>query len=267
MRTPIAFPVRLGRRRRHCQRIGQLGSRGLGEERACVQYGLRRNFEHGAIRRKLRWCAMADAGRRREAAMESNRSVEFFREQFDRQIDGADYQLNPFEQLALPHLHGNVLELGCGLGNLTLAAARRGLSVTALDACPNAVADLQRRALVERLAVRVEAADLAEWQAAATYDCVVAIGLLMFFTCDDGRRLLREMRRAVRPGGIVIVNVLVEGTTFLGMFDPQHYCLFPPRELAQTFGDWAVLLDRSDEFAAPGGTVKRFATLIAQRAR
>lgn len=197
--------------------------------------------------------------------MGPNRSVDFFRAQFDRQIDTADYQLNPFEQWALPHLHGSVLELGCGLGNLTLAAARRGLAVTALDACPNAVADLQRRAQAEQLAVRVEEADLAEWQAAATYDCVVAIGLLMFFTCDDGRRVLREMRRAVRPGGLVAVNVLVEGTSFMAMFDPQHYCLFPPRELAQTFGDWTPLLDRSDDFPAPGGTVKRFATLIARR--
>jgi len=197
--------------------------------------------------------------------MGSNRSVEFFREQFDRQIDTADYQLNPFEQWTLPYLRGEVLELGCGLGNLTLAAARRGLTVTALDACPNAVADLQRRAHAERLAVRVQAADLSEWQAVETYDCVVAIGLLMFFTCDDGRRVMREMRRAVRPGGCVALNVLVEGTTFLGMFDPQHYCLFPPRELAQTFGDWEVLLDRSDDFPAPGGSVKRFASLIARR--
>ena len=186
--------------------------------------------------------------------MEPNRSVEFFREQFDRQIDAADYELNPFEQWALPHLRGSLLELGCGLGNLTLAAARRGLAVTALDACPNAVADLQRRALAEHLSVQVEEADLAEWQADATYDCVVAIGLLMFFTCDDGRRVLQQVRRAVRPGGLVAVNVLVEGTTFLSMFDPQHYCLFPPRELAQTFGDWEVLLDRSDDYAAPGGT-------------
>jgi tellurite methyltransferase len=197
--------------------------------------------------------------------MDPNRSVDFFREQFDRQIDAADYALNPFERWVLPYLHGSVLELGCGLGNLTLAAARRGLTVTALDACPNAVADLQRRARAEQLAVRVEEADLAEWQATATYDCVVAIGLLMFFSCDDGRRVLREMRRAVRPGGIVAVNVLVEGTTFMAMFDPQHYCLFPPRELAQAFGDWDVLLDRSDDFPASGETVKRFATLIARR--
>ncbi len=197
--------------------------------------------------------------------MEPNHSVDFFRDQFDQQIGTADYRLNPFEEWTLPHLRGSLLELGCGLGNLTLAAARRGLAVTALDACPNAVSDLKRRAEAERLAVRVREADLHDWQADAEYDCVAAIGLLMFFTCDDGRRVLGEIRRAVRPGGVAAVNVLTEGTTFMAMFDPAHYCLFPPRELAESFAGWQLLLDRSDDFAAPGGQVKRFATVIARR--
>ena len=55
--------------------------------------------------------------------------------EFDQQIEAAEYRLNPFEEWVLPHLRGTLLELGCGLGNLTLTAARRGLSVTALDAC------------------------------------------------------------------------------------------------------------------------------------
>jgi tellurite methyltransferase len=199
--------------------------------------------------------------------MDSNRSVEFFRHQFEHQIEATDYRLNPFEEWSLPYVSGRVLELGCGLGNLSLEAARRGASVTALDACPNAVADLQRRAQAEALAIQVREADLIEWTAADTYDTVVSIGLLMFFTCDDGRRVLQEIRRAVRPGGVAAVNVLVEGTTFMAMFDPQHYCLFPVDELARTFADWQILLDRHDEFPAPEGTVKRFATMIARRRR
>ena len=199
--------------------------------------------------------------------MGSSRSVEFFRHQFEQQIETTDYRLNPFEEWTLPFLRGSVLELGCGLGNLSLAAARQGLDVTALDACPNAVADLRRRAQAETLALRVEEADLAEWRASKSYDTVVSIGLLMFFTCDDGRRVLQEIRRAVRPGGVAAVNVLVEGTSFMDMFDPQHYCLFPFDELRQTFADWEILLDRHDEFPAPGGSCKRFGTVIARRPR
>ena len=45
-------------------------------------------------------------------------SVRFFETQFRRQLDGGDFALNPFERLALPYLKGDVLDLGCGLGNL-----------------------------------------------------------------------------------------------------------------------------------------------------
>lgn len=195
----------------------------------------------------------------------SNRSVDFFARQFERQIAAADYQLNPFEQWTLPHLSGRVLDLGCGLGNLSFEAAMRGHEVTALDACPDAVADLERRARANRLAIRVQQADLSDWSAGETYDTVIAIGLLMFFTCEDARRVLQEIRRAVRPGGVAVVNVLAEGTTYLKMFDPEHFCLFPPAELPASFSDWTLLEDRIDDFPAPEGTMKRFATVIARR--
>jgi tellurite methyltransferase len=197
--------------------------------------------------------------------MGSNLSIEFFAKQFDRQIAEQQYQLNPFEQWTLPHLAGRVLELGCGLGNLSIEAARAGHEVTAIDACPDAVKDLDRRAQAEGLPIRTFEADLAEWRATEVYDTVVAIGLLMFFPCDDARAVLREIRRAVAPGGIAAVNVLVEGTTYMEMFDPHGHCLFRPDELEAVFADWKILLSSIDDFPAPGEKLKRFATVIAQR--
>ena len=64
-------------------------------------------------------------------------SIRFFDSQFRRQIRQAELALNPFEQRALPWLQGRVLDSGCGLGNLALAAARRGCTVPALDASPH----------------------------------------------------------------------------------------------------------------------------------
>jgi tellurite methyltransferase len=195
----------------------------------------------------------------------SAQSVDFFARQFERQIAATDYALNPFETWTLPHLRGSVLELGCGLGNLSVAAARAGREVDALDACGPALDDLARRAEAMALPVRVRRCDLEDWRADGGWDSVVAIGLLMFFACDDARRVLCEIRRAVNPGGIAAVNVLIEGTTYMQMFDPERHCLFPPPELRETFADWTVLLDRIDEFAAPEQRIKRFATVIAQR--
>lgn len=192
-------------------------------------------------------------------------ALEFFDRQFERQVEASDYALNPFERAVLPQLSGEVLDLGCGLGNLALAAAERGCRVTALDASATAVADLARRSAVRGLAFEVHCADLRHYVPAREYDCVVSIGLLMFFDCTDARGLLARLRDAVRPGGLAAVNVLLEGTTYLDMFDPQAYCLFGRDELGEAFAGWEVLLSRRDDFPAPGGTLKRFHTLLARR--
>jgi len=193
------------------------------------------------------------------------RALEFFDRQFERQVEASDYALNPFERAALPHLSGEVLDLGCGLGNLALAAAERGCRVTALDASAPAIADLARRAGERGLALEAHGADLRHYVPARDYDCVVSIGLLMFFGCADARGLLARMRDAVRPGGVVAVNVLVEGTTYMEMFDPEAYRLFGSDELGEAFAGWEVLLSRREDFPAPGGTLKRFHTLLARR--
>lgn len=195
-----------------------------------------------------------------------NHSIEFFDTQFQRQIRDGDYALNPFEQLALPHLRGRVLELGCGLGNLSLAAAQRGCRVLALDASGTAIADVQRRAAAGSLPVEARVADLRGAVPAGPYDAVVSIGLLMFFDCASAAGTLASLQSQVRPGGVAIVNLLVEGTTFLGMFDAgAGWCLWPADGFAARFAGWEILAEVPATFAAPGDTVKVFSTIVARK--
>jgi len=193
--------------------------------------------------------------------------VGFFERQFQRQVRETDFALNPFEQLALSYVAGSVLDLGCGLGNLSLEAARRGCSVTAVDASPTAVERVRATALHERLPLEALQADLGCFRIEQDYDTIVAIGLLMFFRKQQALRLLRQIEQRVRPGGRAIVNVLVEGTTYLGMFKPDEYYLFAANELEQAFAGWTLLVARRDSFAAPEGTRKEFATVIVQKAQ
>jgi tellurite methyltransferase len=88
----------------------------------------------------------------------------------------------------------------------------------------------------------------------------------MFFRKEQALRLLRQIEQRVRPGGRAIVNVLVEGTTYLGMFTPNEYYLFGADELEQAFSGWTLLVARRDSFPAPEDTRKEFATVIVQKA-
>lgn len=197
--------------------------------------------------------------------MSSSRSVDFFDRQFERQIHQAEVALNPFEQAALPHLRGRVLDFGCGMGNLALAAARAGCSVLALDASEVAIAHLRGVATAEGLPVQAEVADLAAYRVAGEFDTIVSIGLLMFLDCASAHRALDDLQAHLVPGGTLLVNVLIEGTTYMDMFDPVQHCLFPRDFLQTRLAGWEVIDSSHQDFAAPGDTVKSFATIVARK--
>lgn len=197
--------------------------------------------------------------------MTERRSVTFFDEQFRRQPKGVAQKLNPFEELCLPYLRGDVLDFGCGMGNLAFAAALKGCTVTALDASPAAIEHIHARAAAEGAAVSASLADLRDYPLTREYDCVVSIGLLMFFDCPTALKVLSDLQVHVRPGGIAVVNVLVEGTTYLEMFDPSGYCLFAPSELERRFAGWAIERLEFADFEAPQGTLKRFCSVVARK--
>jgi len=87
----------------------------------------------------------------------------------------------------------------------------------------------------------------------------------MFMPCEQALELLSEMKQHVAPGGVAIINVLVEGTTYMEMFDPRGYCLLGRDELEQRFASWKIEFARHDSFDAPGGTKKEFSTVAARK--
>jgi tellurite methyltransferase len=197
--------------------------------------------------------------------MVSDASIRFFEAQFQRQVSEGDLHLNPFEEVALPYLRGRVLDFGCGLGNLAIAAARSGCSVVAVDGSHTAIQHLRRFAQDQSLMIEAAEADLRNYQLGEEFDAIVSIGLLMFFDCPTALRQLQGLQQHVRPGGIAIVNVLIAGTTYLDMFDPSFHCLFARDELQKRFSGWKIVSAEHQDFPAPGDQVKSFLTLVARK--
>ena len=196
--------------------------------------------------------------------MESNQTITFFDTQFQKQVAGGDFALNPFEIAALPFVRGRALDFGCGLGNLCIEAARHGATVSAVDASETAIKRIQAAALAENLKIDAIVADVERFQFVGQFDTIVSIGLLMFFKRETALKILGDIQKHVADGGRAIINVLIEGTTYLSMFDPGNYCLFGRGELEELFKGWNILLLRQDGFGAPGNTRKEFATIVAQ---
>lgn len=195
----------------------------------------------------------------------ANHSTNFFDKQFQNQVNKRDFSLNPFEQLALPFLKGKILDLGCGLGNLSIETARCGTNVLALDASKTAIKHIRNIAAKENLAIRAEIVDLSTYQISEYYDVVVCIGLLMFMKKSKAYRILNDIKQHVVIGGYAVINVLIDSTTYLDMFDKNDFYLFGYNELQEQFVGWEIIELRYEKFDAPNSTIKAFTTLIVRK--
>ena len=110
----------------------------------------------------------------------------------------------------LPPRPGDVLDLGCGTGSLSLLAAERGHRVTGVDLSPAMVA-LARAKLAGRDAVFLVGDAAAPPVPDRLFDAVLVRHVL--WALPDPGRALRHWRGLLRPGGRLVLVEGVWGTT------------------------------------------------------
>ncbi len=93
-----------------------------------------------------------------------------------------------------------VLDVGCGNGNATLAAARRFADVTGVDYVPALLQRARERAIAERLDVELVEGD-AEALPFPTASFDIALSTFGVMFAPDQEQAARELMRVVRPGG------------------------------------------------------------------
>jgi ubiquinone/menaquinone biosynthesis C-methylase UbiE len=101
----------------------------------------------------------------------------------------------------------SVLDAGAGAGVATVALARRGLAVTAVDPAAAMIAEIShqaRAAGAERLIV-ARSGDVHTLPFGdATFEAVISLGVIPWL--HSPRRALTELVRVLRPGGWLVVN-------------------------------------------------------------
>ncbi len=93
-----------------------------------------------------------------------------------------------------------ILEFGPGWGNLTIALAKMGHHVTAVDVEPRFCELIRSRAEREGLAIDVINADFF-WPGLQERQFDAAVFFECFHHCDDHARLLKSLRPAIAPNG------------------------------------------------------------------
>jgi ubiquinone/menaquinone biosynthesis C-methylase UbiE len=146
-----------------------------------------------------------------------------------------------------------VLDVACGNGNATLAAARRFCKVTGLDYVPALLERAAERARAERLEITFTEGDAEHLPFAdTTYDCVLSTFGVMF--APDQRQAAKELTRVTKPGAkIALASWTPDG--FLGdllrtvaRYAPPPAGVASPlrwgsaQALAELFGDTAVVV-------------------------
>lgn len=117
----------------------------------------------------------------------------------DALIDDRPHAARVLDEIETTTAPGRLLDVGCGAGELLLAARRRGWTTRGVEVSPQAAAVARARGL-EVVVGTLEEAGLAP----GSFDCVTLLDVIEHL--PDPLRELREIRRVLRPGGLLSVE-------------------------------------------------------------
>src|SRR5215831_5935150 len=148
-----------------------------------------------------------------------------------------------YEQLDIP-AGCQLLDVGCGSGQLALLAARDGVNVTGVDIAPNLVERARARAQAEGLRARFEEADAEALPFEdASFDVVTSLIGAMFAPRPE--LVAKELLRVCVPGGtIAMANWTPQG--FVGQMFKTISKFVPPSGMPSSvlWGDETTVRER-----------------------
>ena len=126
------------------------------------------------------------------------------------------------EEIAKEYVHEGTraLEIGCGTGSLTVMMAKRGATVTGIDASPRMLAEAEKKVKDANLEECVDlkymdAALIADRFPAKSFDLIVSTLVFSELPPDEQRFVLAACRKLLTPNGRILIADEVIPTRFI----------------------------------------------------
>ena len=113
-----------------------------------------------------------------------------------------------------------ILDASCGTGNQSLELAAHGCKVTGIDIAPNMLDQATKKLCARGLAAEFQLMDCTKMEFAnASFDAAISVAAFEFI--PNPQAALREMRRVVKPGGVVVIGTIVRGGEWANLYSSQ----------------------------------------------
>ena len=147
------------------------------------------------------------------------------------------------------------LAIADGEGRNGVWLAEQGAQGHAIDVSPVALEKARRLAAERGVELAFEQADVLNWNwPEGAYDLVAAI-FIQFAPPPERDRVIAGIRRALKPGGVLILQGYTPKQIEFGTGGPPHAAnLYTAELLREWFGDWTILHLAEHESLVSEGT-------------
>jgi tellurite methyltransferase len=155
------------------------------------------------------------------------------------------------------HSLSSLIDLGCGEGRNALFMAKRGFSVTGLDAAQAGLNKMMKLAAQNGMEIIPVHGDVITYQLEQSYDIIFSTGTLHYLPQEFRSERFDHFKQSTPPGGSHAHSVFVEKPFIPKAPDAEPTAhLFKSGELMSYYWDWEIAFSEESVFDCDSGDVQ-----------